>query len=104
MILKEIAAKAGAIVLDEPKKGKAHAVEKLFRCVSADYYILSDGDLTYDPKISKSAIEKCKDLNADMLVGVRKSASGQKTYRLWASFWKLGIYKDSATYFFWKFQ
>lgn len=78
---KEIAAKAGAIVLDEPKKGKAHAVEKLFRCVSADYYILSDGDLTYDPKISKSAIERCKDLNADMLVGVRKSASGQKTYR-----------------------
>ena len=78
---KKIALKAGAIVLDEPKKGKAYAVEKLFRSISADYYILSDGDLTYDPKIAKSAIEKCKDLNADMLVGVRKSVSGQKTYR-----------------------
>jgi glycosyltransferase involved in cell wall biosynthesis len=78
---KKNALEAGAIVIDEPKKGKAYAVEKLFRMVEADYYILSDGDLTYDAAISKTAIQKCKELSADMLIGVRKSVSGQKTYR-----------------------
>ena len=73
--------KAGAIVLDEPKKGKANAIQKLFRCVDADYYILADGDLTYDATISGTAVKQCKELNADMLIGVRKSVSGQKTYR-----------------------
>ena len=78
---KHIALKHGAIVLDEPKKGKAFAVEKLFRCVEADFFVLTDGDSTYDATISKAAIEKCKKLNVDMLIGVRKSVIGQKTYR-----------------------
>jgi len=78
---KQVALKAGAIVLDEPKKGKANAIQKLFRCVDADYYILADGDLTYDATISGTAVKQCKELNADMLIGVRKSVSGQKTYR-----------------------
>ena len=79
---KHIALKHGAIVLDEPKKGKAFAVEKLFRYVEADFFVLTDGDSTYDATISKAAIEKCKKLNVDMLIGARKSVIGQKTYRL----------------------
>ena len=78
---KQVAVNAGAFVFDEPKKGKAHAVQKLFRSVDADYYILTDGDLTYDATVSEEAVRQCKALNADMLIGVRKSVSGQRTYR-----------------------
>ena len=60
---KQIALKEGAIVFDEPKKGKAYAVEKLFRCVHADFYILTDGDSTYDAAVSAAAVRKCKKLN-----------------------------------------
>ena len=75
---KKIALSSGAIVFDELQKGKANAVENLFRNVDADYYILSDGDMTYDSSISDYAINHLKELNADMLVGVRKPYSNNK--------------------------
>lgn len=75
---KKIALSSGAIVFDELQKGKANAVENLFRNVDADYYILSDGDMTYDSSISDYALSYLKELNADMLVGVRKPYSNNK--------------------------
>lgn len=80
---KQLALSAGAIVFDELQKGKANAVENLFRNVIADYYILTDGDMTYDSSISGYALNYLKELNADMLVGVRRSQSSSKEiYRL----------------------
>ena len=79
---KKIALSAGAIVFDELKKGKANAVENLFRNVEADYYILTDGDMTYDSSISKYAFDHLKRLNADMLIGIRKPyLENKETYR-----------------------
>ncbi len=75
---KQIAIDNGAIVFDEPKKGKANAVENLFRNIDADYFILSDGDMTYDSSISNYALNYLKENNADMLIGVRKPNSTKK--------------------------
>ena len=44
----ELARAAGARVLSEPRRGKGHAVRRLFADVEADAYILVDGDGTYD--------------------------------------------------------
>lgn len=75
---KQIALTAGAFVLDEMQKGKAYAIENLFRNVEADYYILTDGDMTYDSTISTHALNYLKEVNADMLVGIRKPDSSSK--------------------------
>lgn len=75
---KEIATKAGAIVFDEQQQGKANAVENLFRNVDSDYFIMSDGDMTYDSSISKYALNHLRKNKADMLIGVRKPYSNKK--------------------------
>ena len=56
---KEIALKSGVTVLSQPLQGKGYAIEHMFRVVDADFYVLVDGDLTYDPKVAESAVEKC---------------------------------------------
>ncbi|MDB2636113.1 glycosyltransferase family 2 protein [Alphaproteobacteria bacterium] len=79
---KQMALKTGAIVFDELQKGKANAVENLFRNVIADYYILTDGDMTYDSSVSDYALNYLRKMNADMLVGVRKPhSSNNEIYR-----------------------
>tara|TARA_B100000575_G_C23017634_1_gene586052 strand:- start:40 stop:966 length:927 start_codon:yes stop_codon:yes gene_type:complete len=75
---KELAIASGAVVLDELQKGKANAVENLFRNIDADYFILTDGDMTYDSSISESALEYLKKSKSDMLIGTRKNASSSK--------------------------
>ncbi len=75
---KDVAIKAGAVVFDEQQKGKANAVENLFRNVDADYFILTDGDMTYDSSISNYALKHLKKNNADMLIGVRKPYLNEK--------------------------
>ena len=79
---KQIALENGAIVFDEPKRGKANAIENLFRNVDADYYILTDGDMTYDSSISNYALNYLKENRGDMLVGVRKpNLTKKEVYR-----------------------
>ena len=75
---KQIALDSGAIVFDEFHKGKANAVENLFKNVDADYYILTDGDMTYDSSVSNNAISFLKKSKADMLIGVRKPFSNNR--------------------------
>ena len=77
---KKIALSVGAKVIDEPKKGKGYAVERLFREVEADYYVIVDADSTYDATVVRQAIEQCKSDQKDMLIGVRVSAPGHQTY------------------------
>jgi hypothetical protein len=52
----------------------------MFRVIDADFYVLVDGDLTYDPTVAEAAVEKCITESKDMLVGVRMSADGHNTY------------------------
>jgi glycosyltransferase involved in cell wall biosynthesis len=77
---KKIALESGATVLSQPLQGKGYAVEHMFRVIDADFYVLVDGDSTYDPKVAETAVEKCMTESLDMLVGVRMSADGHKTY------------------------
>lgn len=43
-----VAGEAGAIVRHEPQQGKGHVVRRMFRDIDADYYIMVDGDDTYE--------------------------------------------------------
>ena len=45
---RNIAEEAGAIVRVEKRQGKGHVVRRMFADIEADYYILVDGDDTYD--------------------------------------------------------
>jgi len=46
------AREAGAIVRKEQLQGKGNVVRRMFSDVSADIYLMADGDGTYDPKIA----------------------------------------------------
>jgi glycosyltransferase involved in cell wall biosynthesis len=77
---KNVALELGVTVLSQPLQGKGYAIEHMFRVVDADFYVLVDGDSTYDPKVAEAAVQKCTTESLDMLVGVRTSADGHETY------------------------
>src|SRR3546814_1273365 len=43
-----VAAEAGAVVVQEPLRGKGNVVRRMFADIEADIYVLADGDDTYD--------------------------------------------------------
>lgn len=77
----EVAKKHGATVFVERLKGKGNAVRRLFDEVDADIYILSDGDLTYDPTRARDLIDKLTRERLDMVVGIRVEAGEGVIYR-----------------------
>ncbi len=44
-----VARAAGAVVRHETQQGKGHVVRRMFRDIDADFYVMVDGDDTYDP-------------------------------------------------------
>lgn len=71
----KIAKDAGAIVKYEYKQGKGNVVRSMFRDITADCYIMVDGDDTY-PAESACEIEKLILSNqADMVIGDRLSST-----------------------------
>lgn len=64
---------SGAIVTQHPQIGKGNAVRRMFADIEADYYVLSDGDATYDPHEALSLIKKLEDDGLDMVVGRRNA-------------------------------
>ncbi len=71
-----IARDHGAQVIAEPRRGKGYAVRRLFADVDADYFLLVDGDDTYDPKAAPVLIGELIDRGADMVVGRRCADAG----------------------------
>ncbi len=71
----EKAKSAGAVVIHEIRQGKAHAVRRLFREVEADYYIMVDGDDTYDARIAPNMLKLAIDNNYDLVNCVRNEVS-----------------------------
>lgn len=67
--LKELNCKGS--VLFEGRKGKGNAVRTAFQRIQADYYIIIDGDFTYDTSKIKNMLEKLIIEDADMIVGNR---------------------------------
>lgn len=64
---------AGAIVRNEVRQGKGYVIQRMFREIEADYYVLVDGDDTYPAEVVKSLISCAERASADMVVGDRLS-------------------------------
>lgn len=67
------AAATGAIVRHEFRQGKGFVVQKMFREVDAELYVLVDGDDTYPADAVRKLIEVAEQYHADMVVGDRLS-------------------------------
>jgi glycosyltransferase involved in cell wall biosynthesis len=66
-----IARAAGAVVRTEPRQGKGYVVRRMFADISADIYILVDGDATYEPAAARRMIDKIATGGYDMINGLR---------------------------------
>jgi glycosyltransferase involved in cell wall biosynthesis len=68
----EIALAEGAVVLTERAKGKGCVVRRMFADIEADYYIMADGDATYDASVAPLLLKKAIAERLDMVVGCRE--------------------------------
>jgi glycosyltransferase involved in cell wall biosynthesis len=69
---RQVAAEAGAIVRTERQQGKGHVVRRMFADIDADVYVMSDGDLTYDPTAAPAMVDLLLAEQLDMVVGTRR--------------------------------
>lgn len=76
----EAARAAGAVVRTEARQGKGNVVRRMFADIDADYYVLVDGDATYDAPSAPAMVAKARGEQLDMVVGCRES-SEQSAYR-----------------------
>ncbi len=77
----DIAKKAGAIVRIEKKQGKGCVVRRMFRDVEADYYIMADGDATYQISKAPQMLDFLINNKLDMVVGRRVAVDAGMAYR-----------------------
>ncbi len=71
------ALKAGAIVRRETTQGKGWVVRRMFADIEADYYVLVDGDDTYDASIAPCMLARVQSENLAMMVGRRIHESAE---------------------------
>lgn len=67
----DVARKMGAIVRSEKLQGKGHVIRRMFADVDADYYILVDGDATYEAASAPRMLQKAMREGLDMVNGAR---------------------------------
>ncbi len=65
------AAEAGAIVINEPLRGKGNAVWRLFADVEADFFLLVEGDDAYEAGAAPGLVRHCLEGRFDMVNGAR---------------------------------
>jgi len=75
-----IAAEAGAIVRVETMQGKGHVVRRMFRDIEADFYLMVDGDATYDPSFAPAMLAAAATNGLDLVNYVRQDVD-QDSYR-----------------------
>ena len=78
----EEAKAAGALIFHEKRQGKGYVVQSMFRKISADVYVMVDGDGTYPAPEVHRLIEPILSDEADIVVGSRfhrNAASQLKT-------------------------
>lgn len=68
----ELALNAGAYVRKEFRQGKGFVVQRMFREIDADFYVLVDGDDTYPAEDVVKLVSKAEE-GADIVVGDRLS-------------------------------
>jgi len=71
---------AGAIVRVEHRQGKGHVVRRMLADVDADYYVLVDGDATYDAASARQMLQMLVGQNLDLVNG-RRVARQDAAYR-----------------------
>jgi glycosyltransferase involved in cell wall biosynthesis len=76
-----IAAACGAIVLREKRQGKGFVVQSMFRKVDAEFYVMVDGDDTYDLSQVTAMLTAVEEEKADMVVGRRLSNYTAASFR-----------------------
>jgi glycosyltransferase involved in cell wall biosynthesis len=69
----ESARAAGALVITERRRGKGYAVRRLFSDVDADFFVMVDGDGTYDAARAPEMVRIMRDEGVDTVLGVRQS-------------------------------
>lgn len=69
----KIAKDHGAIVRFESRQGKGRVVRQMSRDITADYYVMVDGDDTYPAEAVHSLLEPLRNNKADMTIGDRLS-------------------------------
>jgi hypothetical protein len=62
---------AGAEVFAERRRGKGNVVRRMFAEISADVYVMADGDGTYDASAAPQLVAMIVDDRVDMAIGVR---------------------------------
>ncbi|GBR49513.1 glycosyltransferase family 2 protein [Gluconobacter roseus] len=67
----EVARAAGAIVRTESMQGKGHVIRRMFADIEADFYILVDGDATYEAAAAPRLLECAYQGGFDMVNGAR---------------------------------
>jgi len=66
---------AGALVRRERMQGKGWVVRRMFADIEADFYVLVDGDGTYDASIAPQMVEMAQLQHLAMVVGRREHQS-----------------------------
>lgn len=67
----EVARAAGAIVRVETLQGKGHVIRRMFADIEADFYVLVDGDDTYDATAAPALLQRAIDDGLDMVNATR---------------------------------
>ncbi len=70
----EVARAAGAIVRHESQQGKGHVVRRMFRDIDADFYLMVDGDGTYDAVVAAEMVELARSGPFDLVNCIRDGA------------------------------
>jgi glycosyltransferase involved in cell wall biosynthesis len=76
----DVARAAGAVVRFESVPGKGSVVRRMFADIEADWYIMVDGDATYDASAAPSLLAHAMSGPFDM-VNVARIQAGEKAYR-----------------------
>jgi glycosyltransferase involved in cell wall biosynthesis len=77
----QIAREHGAHVFHEARQGKGFVMESMFNTVSADLYVLVDGDDTYPAENVHELLDPVQAGKADMVVGARLSQYADESFR-----------------------
>ena len=73
----DIARAAGAVVRFEKRQGKGNVMRSMFRDIEADFYIMTDGDNTYDAGLAASMLKLAIDSHYDVVNCIRKGDESQ---------------------------
>lgn len=95
-----IAKASGAIVHYEPRQGKGNVIRSMFRDISADCYLMIDGDDTYPAENAREMCQMVLENHIDMVVGDRLSTTYfQENHRLFHNFGNRYVKKLVNTFF-----